>query len=128
MAGPRRGQIDAQDRLWAGEFYAGQLVMFDPDKKILKEYPLVPGSKPYGAPWAEPYSASTDSKNHIVWTHDFSANRVYRIDMDSGQSTEFMTPTNYEVRYLKVETAAERPTVWIPNYRPPSMLAKIVVR
>ncbi|MEA2824096.1 MAG: hypothetical protein QOF03_578, partial [Alphaproteobacteria bacterium] len=30
LSGPRRGQIDAQDRLWAAEFYAGQLVMFDP--------------------------------------------------------------------------------------------------
>src|SRR5262249_22648030 len=30
MAGPRRGQIDGQDRLWAAEFYAGQLLMFDP--------------------------------------------------------------------------------------------------
>ena len=28
MAGPRRGQIDGQDRLWAGEFYAGQVMMF----------------------------------------------------------------------------------------------------
>ena len=36
MAGPRRGQIDGKDRLWAGEFYAGQLLMFDPDKKVLQ--------------------------------------------------------------------------------------------
>ena len=88
----------------------------------------MPGSKPYGAPWALPYSASTDSKNHIVWTHDFSANRVYRIDMESGQSTEFMTPSNYEMRDLKVDTAADRPTVWVPAYRPPSKLVKIQVR
>src|SRR5262249_7469638 len=33
MAGPRRGQIDGQNRLWAAEFYAGQLLMLDPDKK-----------------------------------------------------------------------------------------------
>jgi streptogramin lyase len=128
MAGPRRGQIDGQNRLWAAEFYAGQLLMFDPDKKLIKEYPLVPGTKPYTAPYAEPYSASTDDKNQIVWTHDFSSNRVYRIDMNTGQSTEFMTPSNYEVRFLKVDTAAERPTVWIPNYRPPSKVVKIVVR
>jgi streptogramin lyase len=128
MSGPRRGQIDAQNRLWAGEFYAGQVLMFDPDNKILKEYPLIPGSKPYTAPYAEPYSASVDDKNQIVWTHDFSSNRVYKIDIATGKSIEYMTPTNYEVRDLKVDTAAPRPTVWVPAYRPPSKLVKIQVR
>ena len=124
MAGPRRGQIDGKDRLWAGEFYAGQLLMFDPDKKVLKEYPLINGTKPY----AEPYSASADDKHQIVWTHDFSSSRLYRIDMNTGHSTEYMTPSNYEVRDLKVDTAAERPTVWVPAYRPPAKLVKIQVR
>jgi streptogramin lyase len=128
MAGPRRGQIDGKDRLWAAEFYAGQLLMFDPDKKVLKEYPLVSGTKPYTAPYAEPYSASADDKNQIVWTHDFSSGRLYRIDMNTGRSTEFMTPSNYEVRDLKVDPTAPRPTVWVPAYRPPSKLVKIVVR
>jgi streptogramin lyase len=128
MSGPRRGQIDGQDRLWAAEFYAGQVLMVDPDKKIVKEYPLISGAKPYTAPYAEPYSASADDKNQIVWTHDFSSSRMYRIDMNTGQSTEYMTPSNYEVRDLKVDTAAARPTVWVPAYRPPSKLVKIEVR
>jgi len=128
MSGPRRGQIDGQDRLWAAEFYAGQVLMFDPDKKTMREYPLIPGTKPYTAPYAEPYSASADDKNQIVWTHDFSSSRMYRIDMNSGQSTEYMTPSNYEVRDLKVDTAAARPTVWVPAYRPPAMLVKMQVR
>ena len=128
MAGPRRGQIDAQDRLWAAEFYAGQVLMFDPDKKLLKEYPLTNGGKPYTAPYAEPYSLSVDDKNQIVWTNDFSASRLYRIDMNTGQSTEYMTPSNYELRDLKVDTAATRPTVWLPSYRPPSKLVKVEMR
>jgi streptogramin lyase len=128
MSGPRRGQIDGQDRLWAAEFYAGQLLMFDPDKKVVKEYPLINGTKPYTAPYAEPYSASADDKNQFVWTHDFSSSRLYRIDMSTGQSTEYVTPSNYEVRDLKVDTAAERPTVWVPAYRPPAKLVKIQVR
>jgi streptogramin lyase len=128
MAGPRRGQIDAQNRLWAAEFFAGQLLMVDPDKNITKEFPLIPGSKPYTAPYAEPYSASVDDKNQIVWTHDFSSGRLYRIDMNSGQSTEYMTPSNYEVRDLKVDYTTGRPTVWVPAYRPPSKLVKMQVR
>ena len=128
MSGPRRGQIDGKDRLWAAEFYAGQLAMFDPDKKLIKEFPLVNGAKPYTAPYAEPYSASVDNKHEIVWTNDFSSSRLYRIDMNSGQSTEYLTPSNYEMRDLKVDQTAARPTVWIPAYRPPSKIVKIQVR
>jgi streptogramin lyase len=128
MAGPRRGQIDGQDRLWAAEFYAGQVLMFDPDKKLLKEYPLINGAKPYTAPYAEPYSASADDKNQIVWTNDFSSSRIYKIDMNTGKSTEYMTPSNYEIRDFKVEVNAPRPTVWIPAYRPPSKMVKVQVR
>ena len=126
MAGPRRGQIDAQDRLWAAEFYAGQIAMFDPDKKVIKEYPLA--GKAYTAPYAEPYSASVDDKNQLVWTNDFSSSRIYKLDVKTGKMTEYMTPTNYEVRDFKVEQGAPRPTVWIPAYRPPSKLVKIQVR
>jgi len=128
MSGPRRGQIDGKDRLWAAEFFAGQLVMFDPDKKTLKEFPLINGAKPYTAPYGEPYSASADDKNQIVWTHDFSSGRLYRIDMNTGHSTEYLTPSEYEVRDLKVDTNAERPTVWVPAYRPPSKLVKMQMR
>jgi streptogramin lyase len=128
MAGPRRGQIDGKNRLWAAEFFAGQLLMFDPDNKVLKEYPLINGAKPYTPPYGEPYSASADDKNEIVWTHDFSSGRLYRIDMNTGHSTEYLTPSEYEVRDLKVDTKAERPTVWVPAYRPPSKLVKMQVR
>jgi hypothetical protein len=48
--------------------------------------------------------------------------------MNTGKSTEYMTPSNYEVRDLKVDTNAARPTVWVPAYRPPSKLVKIQVR
>ena len=128
MAGPRRGKIDAQDRLWAAEFFAGQILMFDPDRKELREYPLVPGAKPYTPPFAAPYSVSPDVKNGMVWTNDFNASRLYRIDIATGQSTQYMTPSNYELRDLFVQKDAPRPTVWLPSYRPPAKIAKVQVR
>ncbi|HLQ92273.1 MAG TPA: carboxypeptidase regulatory-like domain-containing protein [Xanthobacteraceae bacterium] len=128
LSGPRRGQIDAQNRYWSAQFYAGQVLMFDPDKQIIKEFPLINGAKPYSAPYAEPYSASVDDKHQVVWTNDFASSRIYRIDIDTGHSTEFMTPSNYEIRDFKVEVGAERPTVWIPAYRAPAKLVKVVVR
>ena len=127
-SGPRRGQIDGQDRLWAAEFFAGQVVMFDPDKKELKEYPLINGAKPYTAPYAEPYSLSVDDKAQIVWTNDYSSGRIYRIDMKTGKSVEYMTPSNYELRDFKVDPKAARPTVWLPAYRPPAMMVKMQIR
>jgi sugar lactone lactonase YvrE len=30
-SGPRRGQIDAQDRLWVAQYYSGSVAMFDPN-------------------------------------------------------------------------------------------------
>ena len=102
--------------------------MVDADKNIIKEYPLIPGVKPYTPPYASPYTVSVDDKNQIVWTTDFNTSRLYRIDMNTGQSTEYVMPSDYEIRDLKVDTAAVRPTVWIPAYRPPSKLVKVQVR
>jgi streptogramin lyase len=67
-------------------------------------------------------------KHGIVWTHDFSSDRLYRIDIKTGETTQYMTPSNYEVRDLKVDNDAPRPTVWAPAYRPPSKLVKIQLR
>jgi streptogramin lyase len=128
MAGPRRGQIDAENRLWAAEFFAGQVLRFDPETGTIKEFPLIDGAKPYTAPYPEPYSVSVDDKNAIVWTNDFSSSRIYKIDMNTGKSVEYMTPSNYEIRDFKVEVGAPRPTVWIPAYRPPAKLVKVQVR
>jgi streptogramin lyase len=128
MAGPRRGQIDAQDRLWAAEFYAGRIAMFDPDKRVIKEYPLIDGQEAYSAPYPMPYTTSVDDKNQVVWTTDFSSSRIYRFDIKTEKMTEYMMPSNYEVRDLRADASAPRATVWIPAYRPPSKLVKIEVR
>lgn len=128
MAGPRRGQIDAQDRLWAAEFYAGRIAMCDPDKKVIKEYPLIAGQEAYTAPYPMPYTASVDDKNQIVWTTDFNSSRIYRFDIKAEKMTEYVMPSNYEVRHLKADPSAPRLTVWLAAYRPPSKLVKIEVR
>jgi streptogramin lyase len=128
MAGPRRGQIDAQDRLWAAEFYAGRVAMFDPDKKAIKEYPLIAGQEAYTAPYPMPYTTSVDDRNQVVWTTDFNSSRIYRFDIKTEKMTEYGMPSNYEVRDLKADSSVPRLTVWLPAYRPPSKLVKIEVR
>lgn len=127
-SGPRRGEIDAEDNLWTTLYYAGQIVRFDPDTGNIKEYNLVPGAEPYEAPYAAPYSLSVDNENGWVWTNDFNANRLYRIDIESGQSIEYFLPDRHVIRDLTVEEGTEHPTVWIPSYRPPSQIVKVQVR
>jgi len=127
QSGPRRGDMDAQGRQWLGLYWAGRLGMFDPNKGEVKEWALVPDSKPFGPPFPAPYSAAVDDKNQMVWTSDFNSSRIYRFDMKTEQTTEYYTPLPYEVRDLTVDKTASRPTVWIPAYRPPSKMVKIVM-
>ena len=127
-AGPRRGEIDAQDRLWVALYYAGRIARFDPDTGEFKEFPLIPGTQAYDPPYAAPYTTSVDNENQFVWTTDFYSNRIFRIDMNSEDVTEYFMPGPYEVRDLTVESGTERPTLWIPSYRPPSKIVKVQIR
>jgi len=127
-SGPRRGEIDAQDRLWVALFYAGRIARFDPNTGEIKEIPLVPGTDAFAAPHTGPYSTSVDNENQFVWTTDFYSNRIFRVDMNTEEVTEYMMPGPYEVRDLTVESGTERPTLWIPSYRPPSQIVKVQIR
>ena len=120
--------MDAKGRAWATLYWAGRVARFDPDTGEIKEYPVIPGGKPYTPPFPSPYSLAVDDKNQIVWTNDFNSSRIYRLDMNTGQSTEFLMPAPYEVRDLTVDEDAGRPTVWIPVYRPPSRMVKVQVQ
>lgn len=48
--------------------------------------------------------------------------------METGESTEYFLPGPYEMRDLNVEGGTERPTMWIPSYRPPSQIVKVQMR
>jgi virginiamycin B lyase len=128
QSGPRRGEVDAQDNFWTTQFYSGTIARFDPETGDIKEYQVVPGSEPFKAPYAAPYSLTVDNENGWVWTNDFYSNRLYRIDVETGESLEYFMPGPYVMRDLSVEAGTERPTMWIPSYRPPSQIVKVQVR
>ena len=127
-SGPRRGEIDDEDNFWTALYYAGRVLRLDPDSGETKEYPLIPGTEPFDAPYAAPYSLSVDEENGWVWTNDFNADRLHRIDIETAEATEFMMPGRYQIRDVTVEEGTERPTVWLPSYRPPSQIVKVQVR
>jgi len=125
QSGPRRGSTGIDGRSWFGEYFGGRLGMIDPEKGEIRDYSLVPDSKPFGPPFAAPYAAAADDKNQIVWATDFSSSRIFRFDMKTEKTTEYFMPRPYEVRHLWVSETDERPTLWIPSYRPPSQLIKV---
>ena len=127
-SGPRRGDMDSQDRHWVALYWAGFLAMFDPNTGEVKEYPLIPGTRPNGPPFLSPYSVAMDEKNQMVWTSDFNSSRIFLFDIKSEKMTEFFMPEPYEVRDLTVDKYADRPTLWIPDYRPPSKMVKVQLR
>ncbi len=127
-AGPRRGEIDADDNAWVGLYWAGRVARFDPDTGEVREFPLIPDHRAYTPPFPSPYTASVDDKNQIVWANDFNSRRIFSIDMRTGNSTEYFMPGPYEIRDLATDEGAERPTVWIPSYRPPSQMVRVQLR
>jgi virginiamycin B lyase len=127
-SGPRRGEIDRNDNLWVTLYYAGRLARFNADTEEVKEYPLIPGTEAYQAPYTAPYSATVDNGNQLVWTTDFNSNRLFRFDIATEKFTEYLLPGPYEMRDVTVEEGTERPTLWIPSYRPQSQIVKIQIR
>ena len=127
-AGPRRGELDANDNVWLGLYWAGRVARFNPDTGEVREFPLLPDHRPYTAPYPSPYTASVDDKNQIVWANDFNSSRIFSIDMRTGQSTEHFMPSPYEVRDMATDESAERPTMWIPSYRPPAQIVRVQLR
>jgi len=127
-SGPRRGVMDSQDRHWVALYWAGLLAMFDPNTGEVKEYPLIPDTEPFGPPFPSPYSVAIDEKNQFVWTSDFNSSRIYLFDINTETMTELFMPEPYEVRDVTVDEHADRPTLWIPSYRPPSKIVKVQLR
>ena len=52
-AGPRRGMMDEQDRIWFGEYRGNRIGMFDTKTETFKEWDLP-------TPWSNPYDVALD--------------------------------------------------------------------
>jgi virginiamycin B lyase len=100
---PRRGYMDAQDRLWFTEYRVDKLAMFDTKTERFTEW---------SAPaYSWPYDVMPD-KNGELWTAGMSDDRVTRVDPKSGQSTQYQLPSRTNVRRMWIDNATTTPTVW----------------
>jgi virginiamycin B lyase len=106
-SGPRRGMMDAQDRLWFGENNGDRIGMFDTRTARFQEW-TVP------TPGAWPYDVTAD-KNGDVWTGGEYDDRILRLDPKTGQFNTYLRPRSTNVRRVFVDNRTTPVTFWVGN-------------
>jgi streptogramin lyase len=106
-AGPRRGHMDAQDRLWFAEFRANKIGMFDTKTEMFREFPVP-------TPWTNVYDAIADTAG-FAWAGGMNNDRVVRVDTASGLIVEYLLPNPTNIRRVNVDNRTNPPTFWVGN-------------
>jgi len=101
---PRRGRVDAEGRLWFAEYQGNAIGMFDPKTEKISEW-KVP------TPWAAPYDA--EALNGEAWTGSMLTDRVSRLDIATGQYTEYQLPRPTNIRRVFIDGSTKPGTLWI---------------
>jgi streptogramin lyase len=106
-SGPRRGMMDAEDRLWFGENRGDRIGMFDTRTERFKEWtPPTPGAWPYDV---------TADRNGEVWSGGEYNDRILRLNPTTGQFTEYLLPAQTNVRRVFVDNSTKPVTFWVGN-------------
>ena len=105
----RRGQIDWRDRLWYGEYRGDRIAMFDTRTGRSIQW----GLRPYIAP----YTASVPDRNGYVYASSNMAERLVRLDPQTGEVIEYQMPTEFDSKKLNWDPTTDRPVLWMANMR-----------
>ena len=106
-AGPRRGHMDAQDRLWFAEFRANKIAMFDTKTEKFQEW-AVPTR------WTNVYDAVID-KTGYAWAGGMNSDHVVRVNTRTGETVEYLLPRLTNIRRANVDNSANVPAFWVGN-------------
>jgi streptogramin lyase len=104
---PRRAQMDADDRLWIGEYRGNRIAMFNTKTERFTEWEAP-------TPFSAPYDVTLDKQGY-AWTGSMSSDRVLRLDPKSGQFTEYLMPRFTNIRRVFVDNSGPKPVLWIGN-------------
>ncbi|HUB94819.1 MAG TPA: carboxypeptidase regulatory-like domain-containing protein [Stellaceae bacterium] len=102
-ARPRRGRMDAQDRLFFAEYRGDKVAMLDTKAETFKEWAVPAGTWPYDVIW---------DKDGYLWTGGMSNDRVIRINMKTGATVAYLLPRSTNIRRVIVDNRTEPPTLW----------------
>jgi streptogramin lyase len=103
--GCRRGHLDAQDRLWCAVFQGNRLAMFDPKTQKITEW-KVPTE------WTRPYDAQFDDRGY-VWTAGMDSDLAVRLNVQTGEFTEYLLPGRTNVRHIEVQKSGALSSMWL---------------
>ena len=104
---PRRGRMDADDRLWFAEWRADKIAMFDTRTEKFQEWPVP-------TPWTAPYDVVPD-RNGELWSAGMNTDRVLRFDPKTGKSVEYLLPRETNIRRVFVDNRTTPVTFWVGN-------------
>ena len=99
--------MDAQDRVWFGEYKGNKIGMFDPKTEKFTEW-TAPTA------FSAPYDVQID-KNGDAWTGSMTTDRVLRLDPKTGKFTEYMLPRSTNIRRVYVDNTTTPPSFWVGN-------------
>jgi streptogramin lyase len=101
----RRMQIDDQDRILLTEYRGNAVAVFDTRaEKFVNEYKLP-------TPYSGPYRAAID-KNGEVWVAGMQIDRAVRLDPKTGETVEYLMPSDTNMRSLYIDNSTTPVTFW----------------
>jgi virginiamycin B lyase len=106
-AGPRRGHMDAQDRLWFAEFRGNKIGMFDTKTEKFQEWPV-------STPWTNVYDAIADTAGY-AWAGGMNNDRVVRVNTKTNEVVEYVLPRMTNIRRVNVDNGSNPPAFWVGN-------------
>ncbi len=104
---PRRGDMDAEGRLWFAEWRANKLGEFNTKTHEFKVWPVP-------VPYFAPYQVVSDKWGNL-WAGGMESDRIVRMNVKTGKFTVYLTPTSVNIRHMFVDDSGSRPVLWIGN-------------
>jgi streptogramin lyase len=106
-SGPRRGHMDAQDRLWFAEFRGNKIAMFDTRTEKFQEWAVA-------TPWTNVYDAILDDAGY-AWGGGMNNDHIVRVNIATGETVEYLLPKPTNIRRVNVDNSTTRPSFWVGN-------------
>jgi virginiamycin B lyase len=100
----RRMEIDDQDRITVTEYRGDKVATFDTKTEKFTEYPLPPFTFPYRAQF---------DKNGEIWASTMSTDRVVRLDPKTGETEQYLMPSDTNMRTAFVDNSTTPVTFWV---------------
>jgi streptogramin lyase len=100
----RRMEIDDADRIVVTEYRGNKVAIFDTQAEKFTEYPL--------PPYTFPYRANID-KNGSIWASTMATDRVVRMDPKTGETEQYLMPSETNMRTLYVDNSTTPVSFWV---------------